>query len=153
MLALRRAERTSLRGCEYRTIPYTNLAPGHHPDCANFCAHPTDRGAHLRTASQMLRLRLSRFVSAGTLKTGRLLSVVRLPLAQEASGSNPDAPTKNISLVFFYFLKAPFTSNPICGIPAGRRSRFTSRLIPKSSPHDKFSETRRGRSAIQKLLN
>jgi hypothetical protein len=39
------------------------------------------------------------------------------------------------------------------GIPAGRRSRFASRLIPKSSPDDKYVETRGGRSAIQKLLN
>ena len=46
--------------------------------------------------------------------------VARLPWAQEVSGSNPDAPTKNISRVFFYLLKAPFTSNPVCGIPADR---------------------------------
>ena len=53
-------------------------------DCANFCAHPTDRWAHLRTAGHMLPSPLSCFVSAGTLKTGRLFSVVRLPWAQEA---------------------------------------------------------------------
>src|ERR1700741_657605 len=41
----------------------------------------------------------------------------------------------------------------ICGIRPDRRSEFASRLIPKSSLHDKFSETRGGRSAIQKLLN
>jgi len=50
-------------------------------------------------------------------------------------------------------LKAPFTPKPICGILAGRRSQFTTRLIPKSSARDRFSKTRRGRSAIQKLLN
>src|SRR5713101_4629394 len=48
---------------------------------ANFCAHPADRWAHLRTASHMLRSRLSCFVSAETLKTGRLISVARLPWA------------------------------------------------------------------------
>jgi hypothetical protein len=41
-------------------------------DCAGFCAHPTDRRAHLRTASHMLRSRLSCFVSAATLKTEQL---------------------------------------------------------------------------------
>ncbi len=40
-----------------------------------------------------------------------------------------------------------------CGIPAGRRSRFASRLIPKSSPDDKYLETWGGRSANRKLLN
>jgi hypothetical protein len=50
-------------------------------------------------------------------------------------------------------LKAPFTSPLICGILADRRSGSTSRLLSKSSPHDEFSETRGGRSAIQKLLN
>jgi len=34
-------------------------------------------------------------------------------------------PTKNISRVFFYLLKAQFTPKPICGILAGRRSQFT----------------------------
>ena len=38
--------------------------------------------------------------------------ILRLPRAQEAPGSNPGAPTKNISRVFFYLLKAPFTQNP-----------------------------------------
>src|ERR1700680_2812582 len=106
MLALRRAERTSLIGCEWRTIPYTNLGPGHHLDCANFCAHPTDRWAHLRTASHMLRSRLSCFVSAVTLKTGGLFSALRLPWAQEASGSDPDAPTKT-SRVFSLAYQKP----------------------------------------------
>jgi len=52
---------------------------GHHLDCANFCAHPTDRWAHLRTASHMLGSPLSCFVSSGTLKIGRLFLVARLP--------------------------------------------------------------------------
>jgi len=50
-------------------------------------------------------------------------------------------------------LKAPFTSNPICGILADRRSGSTSRLLSESSPHDEFAKTRGGRSAFQKLLN
>src|ERR1700691_6543949 len=62
-------------------------------DCANFCAHPPDRWAHLRTASHMRRSGLSCFVSVGTLKTGRLFSVVRLPWAQEVWSSNLHAPT------------------------------------------------------------
>src|SRR6266481_4984154 len=33
-------------------------------------------------------------------------------------------PDQNISRVFFSILKAPFTSNPICGILADRRSGF-----------------------------
>src|SRR5258708_31121446 len=62
-------------------------------------------------------------------------------------------PDQNISRVFFSLLKAPFTSNPICGIMADRRSGFASRLLSDSSPHDEFAKTRGGRSAIQKLLN
>ena len=46
--------------------------------------------------------------------------VERLPWAQEVPGSNPGAPTKNISRVFCYLLKALFTSNRVCGIPADR---------------------------------
>jgi hypothetical protein len=62
----------------------------------------------------------------------------RLPWAQEAPGSNPGAPTKNISRVFFYLLKAPFTSNLICGILADRRSGFASHLISETSLHAAF---------------
>src|ERR1700674_778436 len=43
--------KTFLIGCECRTIPDANVGLGHHLDCDNFCAHPTDRWAHLRTAS------------------------------------------------------------------------------------------------------
>jgi len=43
--------------------------------------------------------------------------------------------------VFFYLLKAAFTSNPICGILADRRSGFASHLLSESSPHDEFSKT------------
>lgn len=93
MLALRRPERCHSLGCECRTIPYANLGLGHHLDCANFCAHPTDRWAQLRTASHMLRPLLSCFFSAVTLKTGWLFLVVRLPWAQEAWSSNLHAPT------------------------------------------------------------
>ena len=74
-------------------------------DCADFCAHPTDRWAHLRTASHMLRSRLSCFVSAGTLKTGRLFSVARLPWAQEVPSSNLGAPTT----YFFVFNELSLT--------------------------------------------
>jgi len=67
-------------------------------------------------------------------------------------GSNPGAPTKNILRVLFYLLKAPFTSNAICGILADRSSQFASRLLSDSSPHDEFAKTSGGRSAIQRLL-
>ena len=70
--------------------------PARHLHCANFCAHPTDRWAHLGTASHMLRSRLSCFVSAETLKTGRLFLVARLPWAQEVWSSNLHAPTKSL---------------------------------------------------------
>jgi hypothetical protein len=50
-------------------------------------------------------------------------------------------PDQNISGVFFSLLKAPFTSNPICGILADRRSGFASRLLSESSPHDEFAKT------------
>jgi hypothetical protein len=38
-------------------------------------------------------------------------------------------------------LKAPFTSNPICGILPDRRSEFVSRFVSESSPHDEFAKT------------
>jgi hypothetical protein len=47
-------------------------------------------------------------------------------------------PDQNISRVFFYLLKAPFTSTPICGILPDRRSGFVTPLLSESSPHDKF---------------
>jgi hypothetical protein len=62
-------------------------------------------------------------------------------------------PDQNISRVFLSLLKAPFTSNPICGILADRSSGFASRLLYESSPHDEFAKTRGGRSAFQKLWN
>ena len=41
------------------------------------------------------------FAFKGKLKRKDFPEIARLPWAQEASGSNPDAPTKNISRVFF----------------------------------------------------
>ena len=61
-------------------------------------------------------------------------------------------PDQNISRVFCSYRKLTSPKTALW-ISSGRRSRFKSRLIPKSSPHDKFSETRGGRSAIQKLLS
>ncbi len=61
-------------------------------------------------------------------------------------------PDQNMSRVFFYLLKAPFTSNPICGNLAGRRSQFASCLVSVSSPHDEFCKNTGGRRAIQKPL-
>jgi hypothetical protein len=52
-------------------------------------------------------------------------------------------PDQNISRVFFSLLKATFTSPPICGILAGRRSKFASRLSPKSSLHDEICKNTR----------
>jgi hypothetical protein len=52
-------------------------------------------------------------------------------------------PDQNISRVFFSLLKAPFTSDSICGIPADRRSGFASHLLSESSPHDEFAKMRR----------
>ena len=63
---------------------------------------------------------LTRLFSKLRLKRKDFEEILRLPWAQEVPGSNPGAPTKNISRVFFYLLKAPFTSNPVCGIPADR---------------------------------
>src|SRR6267143_3313810 len=49
-------------------------------------------------------------------------------------------PDQNISRIFFNLLKALLTYLKLtCGVPAGRRSQFASRLIPKSSPHDEYS--------------
>ena len=50
-------------------------------------------------------------------------------------------PDQNISRVFFSLLKAPFTSNPISGILADRRSGLASRLLSESSPHEEFART------------
>src|SRR5690349_20307762 len=82
-----------------------------------------------------------------------------LPWAQEAPGSNPGAPTKTSpsqaahSPVFFSLLKALFTQNSPVEFRQTGGLNSQNRLIPKSSPHDKYSKTLRGRSAIQKTLN
>src|ERR1017187_6457836 len=62
-------------------------------NAAKLWAHSTDRWAHLHTARHRQLSRLSRFVSAKTLKTGRLFLVVLLPWAQEVWSSNLHAPT------------------------------------------------------------
>ena len=85
---------------------------------------------------------LTRLFSKTRLKRKDFQEIVRLTWAQEVPSSNLGAPTKNISRVFSYLLKAPFTSNPICGILADRRSGFASRLVCRSSPHDEYSKTR-----------
>jgi hypothetical protein len=59
---------------------------------------------------------ITRLFSKLRLKRKDFQEILRLPWAQEVPSSNLGAPTKNISRVFFYLLKAPFTSNPICGI-------------------------------------
>jgi len=64
-----------------------------------------------------------------------------MPWAQEASGSNPGAPTKNISRVFFYLLKAPFTSTPTCEILADRRSGVANRSVSEGLPHGECAKT------------
>src|SRR5258708_36158705 len=89
----------------------------------------------------MLRLRLSCVVSAGTLKTGRLLSVVRLPWAQEVSGSNPDAST-NLFCDLQASLKSPSphyggnSGDSIATSPAFPLPAAFSPLLLASSPHD-----------------
>jgi hypothetical protein len=84
---------------------------------------------------------LTRLFSKTRLKRNDFQEVARLAWAQEAPGSNPGAPTKNISRVFFCLFKAPFTSNPLCGILTDRRSQFASLLVSESSPHDEFAKT------------
>ena len=76
--------------------------------------------SHIFIHLVLLFLLLSLLFSKWRLKRKDFQEIVRLSWAQEAPGSNPGAPTKNISRVFFYLLKAPFTSNPVCGIPADR---------------------------------
>jgi hypothetical protein len=49
-------------------------------------------------------------------------------------------PDQNISRVFLSLLNGPFTSNPIRGILADRRSGSKSRLLSESSPHDEFAK-------------
>jgi len=55
---------------------------------------------------------LTHLFSKTRLKRKDFQEILRLPWAQEAPGSNPGAPTKNISRVFFSLLKAPFTPTP-----------------------------------------
>src|SRR5882724_1609642 len=110
-------------------------------------------GATFRYTVPLPKIFLTRLFSKLRLKRKDFQEILRLPWAQDVPSSNLGAPTKNISRVFFYLLKAPFTSNPICGILADRRSGFASRLLSDSSPHDEFAKTSGGRSAIRKVLN
>ena len=89
----------------------------------------------------LLNIFLTRLFSKTRLKRKDFQEIVRLTWAQEVPSSNLGAPTKNISRVFFYLLKAPFTSNAVCGILADRSSQFASLLLSESSPHDEFSKT------------
>jgi hypothetical protein len=57
---------------------------------------------------------LTRLFSKTRLKRKDFQEILRLPWAQEVPSSNLGAPTKSISRVFFYLLKTPFTSDPIC---------------------------------------
>jgi len=103
-------------------------------------------GLHARAATfvyvvPLPNIFLTRLFSKLRLKRKDFQEILRLPWAQEVPSSNLGAPTKNISRVFFYLLKAPFTSNPICGILADRWSGFVSPLLSESSPHDEFSKT------------
>src|SRR5260370_5925109 len=98
-------------------------------------------GATFRYNMPLPNIFLTRLFSKTRLKRKDFQAIARLAWAQEAPGSNPGAPTKNISRVFFCLLKAAFTSNPICGILADRRSGFASHLLSESSPHDEFSKT------------
>jgi hypothetical protein len=82
-------------------------------------------GLHARAATfvyvvPLPNIFLTRLFSKLRLKRKDFQEILRLPWAQEVPSSNLGAPTKNISRVFFYLLKAPFTSNPVCGIPADR---------------------------------
>ena len=109
-------------------------------------------GATFRYTVPLPKIFLTRLFSKLRLKRKDFQEILRLPWAQEVSGSNPDAPTKT-SRVFSVVYRKLTSPKTALWISSGRRSRFKSRLIPKSSPHDKFSETRGGRSAIQKLLS
>ena len=62
-------------------------------------------------------------------------------------------PDQNYLPYFLQLIKSVLHPKLLCGILAGRSSQFASRLISESSLHDEFAKTRRGRSAIQKLLN
>src|SRR5258707_9555549 len=72
-------------------------------------------------------------------------------------GGGPEFKSRRSDQKYFpYFLqliKSVLHPKLHCGILADRSSQFASRLVSESSPHDKFSETRGGRSAIQKPLS
>src|SRR5258708_23685566 len=99
-------------------------------------------GATFRYIVPLPNIFLTRLFSKLRLKRKDFQEILRLPWAQDVPSSNLGAPTKNISRVFFYLLKAPFTSNPVCGILADRSSQFASRLVSESSPHGEFAKTR-----------
>jgi hypothetical protein len=78
-----------------------------------------------------------------------------LPVALGAGGPRfkSGRPDQNVLRIFFDLLKAPFTQNSsVVEFDQTGGSEFASRLIPKISPHDKYSKTGRGRSAMQKTL-
>jgi hypothetical protein len=77
---------------------------------------------------------------------------LQLPWAQEASGSNPDAPTKIIRRIFLSLSNFLFTQS--FGVEFHQTGGLNSQsLVSGSSSHNKSAKTWRGRSAIQKLLN
>src|SRR6516225_11118393 len=62
-----------------------------------------------------------------------LKKMTRLAWAQEVPGSNPGAPTKDISSAFIQFTTQPFTLYFTCENSARRRSDFVNPLILQTS--------------------
>src|SRR6266446_9093125 len=89
--------------------------------CANFCAHRTDRWAQLGTASHMLRSRISRFVSAVTLKTRGLFRAIRLPWAHSPrlQPLHPFLLTTNVSNKLGNLLSLKGNSNELKTLDSG----------------------------------
>jgi hypothetical protein len=86
------------------------------------------------------------------LKRKDFQEIVRLTWAQEVPSSNLGAPTKTSRVLSVVYRKL---TSPKTDLWNSRRQEVSihKSFIPKSSSHDKFSEARGARSAIQKPLN
>src|SRR5215472_3634915 len=82
-----------------------------------------------------------------------LKKMTRLAWAQEVPGSNPGAPTKDISSAFIQSTIQPFTLYFTCENSAGRRPDFVNPLILQTSLLRQTSKKTVGRSANKKSLS
>ena len=95
--------------------------------------------------------------SKRTLERKDFQEITRLPWAQEAPGSNPGAPTKEIQRIFSTFIESVLHSKHRCGSLDDRRSGFATHLsegdaYPRIALESRKKRGPFGREGVRRLL-